>query len=92
MESNHQGLSATDLQSAEPTALLNAGKKVLARSERRSPGNARRPCESKWRPTGVAPASSACKAGALLLSYGPDDGPRRICPAISRMRTGCSTD
>jgi hypothetical protein len=29
--------------------------------------------ESKWwRPTGIAPASPACKAGALLLSYGPE--------------------
>ena len=56
VESNHQGLATTDLQSAEPTACSTPA------------------CLEKqdwWRPAGIAPASSACEADALLLSYGP---------------------
>ena len=65
-----KAFTATALQAAEPTALLNAGVWMLALSDEPF-RQSRKGEESKWRPTGIAPASSACKAGALLLSYGP---------------------
>ncbi len=92
VESNHQGLSTTDLQSAEPTALLNAGL-VLALSEEPFPSEAREGDESKWKPTGIAPASPACRAGALLLSYGPEwclHGASSCCRAKRRNRASRS--
>lgn|SRR5579871_2362875 len=78
VESNHQGLSTTDLQSAEPTALLNSGLKIWWIR----PALLRLPPACKAGallielrthdiilvdPEGVAPSLAGCEPAGLLL-------------------------
>ena len=81
MESNHQGLSATDLQSAEPTALLNAGVKVLEcgstprlpcgrRFEREVPALSDEPFRAKPERRGVEVETDRSRTGILRLQGG----------------------